>query len=152
MDNTYPPSTSGSLATPNIARRPSGGADTLFAGASPNTLHPSSNFLTSGSITGGESSRSRSSSFAGASMLSGDTALPPPGTVALNMVPDEEALFPDPGTEDTFVVEDNKFAYTPGQLNKTINPKSLAAYGALGGLRALEKGLQTDLVTGLGVD
>ena len=36
-----------------------------------------------------------------------------------------EALLPDPGTEHTFVVDDNKFAYTPGQLNKTINPKSI---------------------------
>ena len=47
---------------------------------------------------------------------------------------------------------DNPFAFSPGQLNKTLNPKSLAAYKALGGLRGLEYGLQTDLVAGLSVD
>ena len=46
----------------------------------------------------------------------------------------------------------NLFAYSPGQLNKNLNPKSLAAYKALGGIRGLEVGLQTDLVAGLSVD
>ncbi|MCJ1274328.1 plasma membrane calcium [Puttea exsequens] len=64
----------------------------------------------------------------------------------------EEALRPDKNNERDFEVTDNPFAYSPGQLNKTLNPKSLAAYKALGGLRGLEHGLQTDLVAGLSVD
>ena len=46
----------------------------------------------------------------------------------------------------------NPFAFSPGQLNKTLNPKSLAAYKALGGLRGLERGLKTDVIAGLSVD
>lgn len=49
-------------------------------------------------------------------------------------------------------MDDNKFAFTPGQLNKLLNPKSLAAFQALGGLRGLERGLRTDLTSGLSVD
>jgi Ca2+-transporting ATPase len=71
-------------------------------------------------------------------MLSGETALPDPSVVALDTVSDEEALRPDPGTESTFQVDDNKFAYTPGQLNKFLNPKSLQAYRAVGGIRVGE--------------
>ncbi|KAE8353037.1 hypothetical protein BDV28DRAFT_165221 [Aspergillus coremiiformis] len=63
-----------------------------------------------------------------------------------------EALVPDPQYERDFEVEDNKFAFSPGQLNKLLNPKSLAAFHALGGLRGLEHGLQTDLAAGLSVD
>ncbi|KAE8140675.1 hypothetical protein BDV38DRAFT_7490 [Aspergillus pseudotamarii] len=63
-----------------------------------------------------------------------------------------EALAPDPQYERDFEVVDNKFAFSPGQLNKLLNPKSLAAFHALGGLRGLEIGLQTDLVAGLSVD
>ncbi|KAK5030133.1 plasma membrane calcium [Exophiala sideris] len=65
---------------------------------------------------------------------------------------DQDALTPDPGTEEDFEVEDNRFAFTPGQLNKMINPKSLAAFHALGGLAGLEKGLRTDRHSGLSVD
>ncbi|KAL8692384.1 MAG: hypothetical protein Q9218_002574 [Villophora microphyllina] len=64
----------------------------------------------------------------------------------------EEALRPDKTNEQDFVVENNPFAYSPGQLNKILNPKSLAAYRALGGIYGLERGLQTDLVAGLSVD
>ena len=43
----------------------------------------------------------------------------------------EEALRPDPGQEKDFIVRgENKFAFSPGQLNKLLNPKSLAAYAA----------------------
>ncbi|KAK8249865.1 hypothetical protein IWZ00DRAFT_437851 [Phyllosticta capitalensis] len=65
---------------------------------------------------------------------------------------DQDALTPDPGTEHLFHVEDNKFAFTPGQLGKLYNPKSLGAFHALGGLAGLEKGLRTDRKTGLSVD
>lgn len=65
---------------------------------------------------------------------------------------DETALDPDPGTEADFEVPDNKFAFSPGQLNKLLNPKNYQAFHALGGLRGLEKGLRTDRDTGLSID
>lgn len=65
---------------------------------------------------------------------------------------DPEALLADPGTEADFKVEDNSFAFTPGQLNKLINPKNLAAFYAIGGLAGLEKGLRSDRKAGLSVD
>ncbi|KAJ6437785.1 calcium-translocating P-type ATPase, PMCA-type [Purpureocillium lavendulum] len=65
---------------------------------------------------------------------------------------DDQALAPDAGTEADFNVENNPFAFTPGQLNKMFNPKSLPAFYALGGLRGLEKGLRTDRRAGLGSD
>jgi P-type Ca2+ transporter type 2C len=65
---------------------------------------------------------------------------------------DKDALRPDPGSEAEFEVTDNRFAFSPGQLNKLINPKSLAAFYALGGLTGLEKGLRTDRNSGLSSD
>jgi Ca2+-transporting ATPase len=65
---------------------------------------------------------------------------------------DPEALVPDPGKEEDFQVEDNNFAFSQGQLNKLINPKSLSAFYALGGLAGLEKGLRTDRKAGLSPD
>ncbi|KAJ5180659.1 ATPase P-type K/Mg/Cd/Cu/Zn/Na/Ca/Na/H-transporter [Penicillium capsulatum] len=67
-------------------------------------------------------------------------------------VDDEDALTPDPGRESEFEVEDNRFAFTPGQLNKLLNPKSFAAFRALGGLQGLEKGLRTNVQSGLSMD
>lgn len=64
----------------------------------------------------------------------------------------ESALHPDPGTEADFQVENNPFAFSPGQLNKLQNPKSLAAYRALGGLTGISRGLQTDINAGLSLD
>ncbi|KAF2736867.1 calcium-translocating P-type ATPase [Polyplosphaeria fusca] len=64
----------------------------------------------------------------------------------------KDALTPDPGTEPLFEVENNQFAFSPGQLGKLINPKSLAAFYSLGGLRGLEKGLRTSCSSGLSVD
>lgn len=40
---------------------------------------------------------------------------------------DQDALKPDPGTEADFVVENNKFAFSPGQLAKLYNPKSVSS-------------------------
>ncbi|PPJ53383.1 hypothetical protein CBER1_01013 [Cercospora berteroae] len=65
---------------------------------------------------------------------------------------DEEALRPDPGTEGEFHRENNPFAFAPGHLSKLLNPKSLGAFHALGGLAGLEKGLRTDRNSGLSVD
>jgi len=64
----------------------------------------------------------------------------------------QDALKPDPGSEKDFTVQDNKFAFSPGQLNKLLNPKSLAAYAALGGIRGIEHGLRTNIDSGLSVD
>ncbi|KAJ8130128.1 hypothetical protein O1611_g3503 [Lasiodiplodia mahajangana] len=64
----------------------------------------------------------------------------------------ESALRPDPGTEDDFQVENNPFAFSPGHLNKLLNPKSLLAFRALGGLAGLQRGLQTDTKAGLSHD
>lgn len=92
------------------------------------------------------------------SMYGGETYVPSPSQVSRSdgskstIVNDEDALKPDPGRESEFEVEDNKFAFSPGQLNKLLNPKSLGAFHALGGLRGLEKGLRTDASTGLSVD
>lgn len=64
----------------------------------------------------------------------------------------KQALTPDPGTEADFEVAKNPFDYSPGQLNKLLNPKSLDALKALGGLEGLVRGLHTDISTGLSVD
>ena len=64
----------------------------------------------------------------------------------------EEALKPYKNDQKDFDVANNPFAFSPGQLNKTLNPKSLAAYRALGGLRGLERGLKTDVIAGLSID
>ncbi|KAI0394131.1 calcium-translocating P-type ATPase [Xylariaceae sp. FL0594] len=64
----------------------------------------------------------------------------------------ETALRPDPGAEADFQVEDNPFAFSPGQLNKLFNPKSLLAFRAVGGLAGVQHGLQTDVKAGLSLD
>ncbi|KAJ4286428.1 plasma membrane calcium [Kalmusia sp. IMI 367209] len=61
----------------------------------------------------------------------------------------DDSLAPDPGTESEFEVKDNPFAFSPGQLQKLFNPKNVAALHALGGLYGLEKGLRTNIRTGL---
>ncbi|KAI1431322.1 calcium-translocating P-type ATPase [Xylaria sp. CBS 124048] len=64
----------------------------------------------------------------------------------------ESVLSPDPGTEPDFQVQDNPFAFSPGHLNKLLNPKSLPVFRALGGLAGIQRGLQTDTTTGLSID
>lgn len=68
------------------------------------------------------------------------------------VLPDAEALRPDPGTEADFDRENNPFAFAPGHMSKLLNPKSLGAFHALGGLAGLEKGLRTDRNSGLSED
>ncbi|KAL8647915.1 MAG: hypothetical protein Q9226_006230 [Calogaya cf. arnoldii] len=58
----------------------------------------------------------------------------------------EESLRPDKAAEKDFEVDNSPFAFSPGQLNKTLNPKSLAVYRTLGGIYGLERGLKTDLL------
>ncbi len=69
-----------------------------------------------------------------------------------DIMTDREALTPDPGTQADFQVQDNLFAFTPGILNKLLNPKSLPAFYAVGGLSGLERGLRTDRYAGLSSD
>lgn len=49
-------------------------------------------------------------------------------------------------------MQDNKFAFSPGQLSKLLNPKSLNAFYALGGLTGLEKGLRSNRDSGLSLE
>ncbi|KAG5298995.1 cation-transporting ATPase [Histoplasma capsulatum G186AR] len=106
----------------------------------------------------GETLRSRSGSF----LSNVETLRSRAGsTAALHLekngadyddVPLSEALEPDQRNIKDFQVENNPFAFSPGQLNKMLNPKSLKAFVALGGLQGLERGLRTDLVSGLSID
>ncbi|KAG4424257.1 hypothetical protein IFR04_002661 [Cadophora malorum] len=75
-----------------------------------------------------------------------------PEVTANSIKQDKEALSPDPGTEKLFEVEENPFAFSPGQLSKFLNPKSLSAFYAVGGIAGLEKGLRTNVVSGLSLD
>ena len=69
------------------------------------------------------------------------------------MVEDAEIILrPDSGTEEDFKVDNNPFAFSPDQLNKLLNPKSLPAFTALGGLRGIERGLRTSIESGLSAD
>ncbi|PKK47533.1 hypothetical protein CI102_10718 [Trichoderma harzianum] len=69
-----------------------------------------------------------------------------------SIMQDDAALDPDPDAEKDFLVENNPFAFSPGQLNKMFNPKSLAAFYKLGGLRGLERGLRSDRKAGLSTE
>ncbi|WEW55235.1 plasma membrane calcium [Emydomyces testavorans] len=104
----------------------------------------------------GETLRSRANSFnSNAETLrsrSNSTTSKSPDHVQYDDTPLSEALRPDQRNEKDFQVTDNPFAFTPGQLNKMLNPKSLAAFRALGGPRGLERGLRTDLSAGLSID
>lgn len=75
-----------------------------------------------------------------------------PGLSGHKVMNDETALKPDTGTEADFEVENNPFAFTPGQMNKMFNPKSLAALYKLGGLAGIEKGLRSDRKAGLSTE
>ena len=48
--------------------------------------------------------------------------------------------------------ENNPFAFTPSQLSKLFNPKSLPVYHALGGIQGIAAGLQSDIRSGLSAD
>lgn len=93
-------------------------------------------------------SKSRGNSLEQAGSDGGDTLVPSPAPSH----GDEDPLHPDPGNEAEFHVTNNPFGFSPGQLSKLFNPKSLAALKALGGLHGLEKGLRTDLKAGLSID
>ena len=150
------------LSSSSAASSSTAGVSQLLSeGGSAVERRPSSNdgtYLTAGSPTSmdGETLRSRANSFAKSFDSHAPTLQPTPSTsmstAAYDDVPLSEALKPDQRNEKDFHVENNPFAFSPGQLNKMLNPKSLAAFRALGGLRGLEKGLRTDLNAGLSLD
>ncbi|KAH6673992.1 calcium-transporting ATPase [Plectosphaerella plurivora] len=128
---------SDSLAPPNLhlstSRPRTSGDDETIAPSPTISTHSNNPFLTPlGGSTIAPSVRSRSSS-----VLIEDT---------------ESALRPDPGSEGDFHVQNSPFAFSPGQLNKMLNPKSLSAFHALGGISGIAKGLQTNLKAGLSSD
>lgn len=85
----------------------------------------------------------------------GEKASPPPfgdRSESEQIMNDPDALKPDQGKEDSFQVDNNPFAFSPGMLGKMFDPKSLAAFWSLGGLAGIEKGLQSNRHTGLSVD
>jgi P-type Ca2+ transporter type 2C len=104
----------------------------------------------------GDTLRSRSNSFQTVSDFTVRTRANSTNTAisrrSFEDISPEEALRPDKGNEKDFEIKNNPFAFTPGQLNKMLNPKSLAAFVALGGMRGLAKGLRTSLAAGLSVD
>jgi Ca2+-transporting ATPase len=65
---------------------------------------------------------------------------------------DEDPLAPIPGQDAAWKVEDNPFAFSPGQLSKLMDPKNFSALSAVGGLKGLERGLRTNITSGLSVD
>lgn len=85
-----------------------------------------------------------------------DTSSRQHGTQSCSTAPtaagEADALEPNPGEESLFVVEHNPFAFSPGQLSKLIEPKSIPALQALGGMEGLEHGLRTNSQSGLSVD
>ncbi|KAL8329755.1 hypothetical protein RB597_005163 [Gaeumannomyces tritici] len=74
------------------------------------------------------------------------------GIAGKKIMNDLGALKPDLGKEESFLVADSPFAFSPGQLSKMFNPKSLSAFYELGGLKVLEEGLQTDRKAGQSLD
>lgn len=132
-NNTTPPATDSpetAISPSNLTAEPVGGyRDRAMSGS---TLAPGSPHLAPPKSAGGTSISS------GASLFSYEEQ--------------QDALRPDPGQEADFQVENNPFAFSPGQLNKLLNPKSLPAYVALGGLSGIEKGLRSDRNAGLSID
>ncbi|KAK4198620.1 putative classe IIB calcium-transporting ATPase [Triangularia verruculosa] len=110
------------------------------------------------SVNSGDDARSITSSI-GDTTVAGGSVLGEKGGRSLSggtdndsIKNDPNALKPDQGKEADFQVNDNPFAYAPGQLNKMFDPKSLAAFYSLGGLAGIEKGLRSNRTTGLSTD
>lgn len=83
------------------------------------------------------------------------TYVPPSSHISLgrnNSGDDGGVLQPGPSGESDFEVANKKFAFSLDQRNKLLNPKNFGALSALGGLCGLEKGLRTDVRSGLGID
>ncbi|KAI1971670.1 plasma membrane calcium [Ophidiomyces ophidiicola] len=156
------------MANNNRLQAPQIFVDTTQSGSSSSladgNLSPDRPFTSNGSFLtarspvsmDGETLRSRANSFnSNVETLrsrSNSTTHGDPDHLPYDDVPLSEALKPDQRNEKDFEVENNPFAFTPGHLNKMLNPKSLAAFRALGGPQGLERGLRTDLIAGLSID
>ncbi|KJZ69962.1 hypothetical protein HIM_10654 [Hirsutella minnesotensis 3608] len=136
------PTSPHNVSSPVLQRANDGGAGFL---AVPNHLRSRQN-----SVDSQDASRSVSSQGETTVVASSYTQVEKhKGSGNDKIMKDEKALAPDAGTENDFEVQDNPFAFTPGQLNKMFNPKSLPAFYKLGGMRGLEKGLRSDRKAGL---
>ncbi|CAI6332578.1 unnamed protein product [Periconia digitata] len=135
---------------------------------SPATLVPDRTFVAHSRNASNHSTSSTRNPFsntvaAARSRAASEATLAPPATSAgassinssaftLDGHSQDDALKADPGSENDFAVLNNKFAFSPGQLNKMLNPKSIPAFLALGGLPGLEAGLRTDVDAGLSIE
>lgn len=100
-------------------------------------------------------SQSRGTSLDAPSTEGGDTLVSPHTMMShdgTSIHEDEDPLQPNARDGDEFEVENNVFAFSPGQLGRLFNPKSHAAFRALGGVKGLEVGLRTDRIAGLSLD
>lgn len=167
---SLPPLPEITVEIPNTPMRTntSGTPTTLIDEISPAALAPDRSFRAPHSRNPSTSGHSTGSGnpFVGRSRAPSEVTLAPPGTSAgastysnggtstytLEGHRHDDALQADPGCEKDFAVLDNKFAFSPGQLNKMLNPKSLSAFIALGGLPGLETGLRTDVDAGLSLE
>ena len=55
----------------------------------------------------------------------------------------------EPESCNDSISRENPFSYSPGQLNKLLNPKGLGAFEASGGYEGLQNGLPTNCLLGL---
>lgn len=98
-------------------------------------------------------SQSRGNSLDTPSTEGGDTLVAPHAMISHDGdEEDEDPLKPNASDEHEFIVDNNVFAFSPGQLGRLFNPKSHATFKALGGIKGLEVGLRTDRITGLSLD
>lgn len=121
----------------------------------PSETHKQTSSREPGALLTVPGTQSRGNSFDTPSTEGGETLVSPHVTVAhdgKSTHENEDPLKPDAGNEAEFEVEDNVFGFSPGQLGKLLNPKSHAAFRALGGIKGLEVGLRTDRLTGLSLD
>jgi len=65
---------------------------------------------------------------------------------------DSNPLIMHPGEEDQDEIQENPFALSPKALSTLVDSKSIAAFRAVGGLRGIVHGLQTDSSSGLSLD
>lgn len=69
-----------------------------------------------------------------------------------NAVDEGDTLRPEASGRSDSEEENHTFSFSPVQLDKLLNPKNFGAFGTFGGLRGLEKGLRTDVQSGLSMD
>lgn len=63
--------------------------------------------------------------------------------------PPQHSTTCEPDSCNDSISQDNPFSYSPGQLDKLLNPKDLGAFYAMGGFECLRNGLSTNRLSGL---